>query len=207
MVRPDLYTILDFTFLLIVSSELLIIFWPTIVCFQRPHKSFRHYTRGPTHTQPNCLFAPHRHPRGSTWAYVAPPRARVAPRQLRVGLVPIKCFLQFFKAFKSEKLPEKSKIKSKKISKIHKLITSFLELLFDSNFLHWIKNLVYFNLCPWNINSLIHNLFALISASFRSSTIFFYSSLLNLKQKGMVNFQLFDLTKGQSSVKHIINPK
>ena len=45
--------------------------------------------------------------------------------------------------------------------------------------------------------------------SFSSSNLFFNYPLKSWKfySRKMVNFKLFDLEKGQTSIKHIINPK
>ena len=56
-------------------------------------------------------------------------------------------FCLFLKELKSIKI----KIKSEKIYKIQKSISLKIELLFDSNFLHWLKNLFLFNIMPSKI--------------------------------------------------------
>ena len=129
------------------------------------------------------------------WACMTLSRVRVMPHQLHVGPAPINHFLQFFEVFKSKKIPEKSKIKSKKISKIHKFMTSFLELLFDSNFFHWMTNFLIFyiihlkykfkeelimNFKYYKVNPIIHS-FSFLPPSSSSSPFFFYSSSLKTK--------------------------
>ena len=102
---------------------------------------------GPHVYQPNHLIASPRHPRGSTWPRVAPQRVRVTPHQLRTSPRNYTLFRDSFNEINPKK-NLKINIKSRKISKIHKFVTSFLELLFDSNFLNWIKNFFIFNIMP-----------------------------------------------------------
>ena len=92
------------------------------------------------HTPINCLIVPRRHPRGSTWARVASPHVRVTPHQLHGGPAQLNHFSLFFNEINPKKYL-KNQNKIQKNLKIQKFTTSLLELLFASNFLHWITNL------------------------------------------------------------------
>ena len=86
-------------------------------------------------TWPDLSSMPRSRPRLPAWV-------RVMPHQLRGGTAHIK---PFFAIFLTLQIPEKIIKKSKKIINLKKFITSFLELFFASNFLHWITNFFIFN--------------------------------------------------------------
>ena len=91
-------------------------------------------------------------PRGAAWASawtrVAQPRIRAtsAPRRRSRGLLWLCHMAPFFALFLKRIKYVKIKINSEKIYKIQKSISLKIELLLNSNFLHWLTNLFLFNI-------------------------------------------------------------